>query len=97
MDERSDDELAVEWQKVARGMNSLLSWPPQPSTVVGGGVLAGSIAYLVTGDPVWAGIAAAVVKIVVPDNSTASSGDVIDAIGAIARAFGRPVPPGEKK
>jgi len=84
-------------QKVARRMNSLLCWPPQPSTVVGCGVLAGSIAYLVTGDPVWAGIAAAVVKIAVPDNSLASSGEFIDAVGAITNAFGRPLPPEEKK
>ena len=33
-------------------------WPPQPSTVIGLGILAGSVCYFVTGDPVWAGVAA---------------------------------------
>ena len=57
-------------------------WPPQPSTVGGFGILAGSVCYFVTGDPVWAGLAAAAVKIFVPDNSAAAS-----------QAVGRPLPP----
>ena len=38
--------------------NTMFRWPLQPSTVVGLGILAGSLSYFVTGDPVWAGIAA---------------------------------------
>lgn len=71
--------------------NTMFRWPPQPSTVVGFGILAGSLCYLVTGDPVWAGIAAAVVKILVPDNSAA--GDRVHAaIQLLAEAAGRPLP-----
>jgi hypothetical protein len=65
-------------------------WPPQPSTVIGFGILAGSVCYLVTGDPVWAGIAAAAVKILVPDNS-AAAGRVFEAIELLAQAAGRPL------
>jgi len=64
-------------------------WPPQPSTVIGLGVLAGSVCYLITGDPIWAGVAAALVKILVPDNSEAAkqvSGEIL------AQALGRPLP-----
>ena len=62
-------------------------WPLQPSTVIGLGILAGTTLYFVTGDPVWAGVAAAAVKILVPDNT--GNADVLGAIGAIATAFGR--------
>jgi len=65
-------------------------WLPQPSTVIGLGVLAGTFCYLITGDPVWAGVAAAAVKIIVPDNS--SGGDrVFEAIAILAQAAGRPL------
>jgi hypothetical protein len=66
-------------------------WPPQPSTVIGLGILAGSVCYFVTGDPVWAGVAAAAVKILVPDNS-AAAGQVFEAIEILAQAVGRPLP-----
>ena len=66
-------------------------WPLQPSTVIGLGILAGSVCYFVTGDPVWAGLAAAVVKILVPDNSTAA-GQVFEAIKTVAQVVGRPLP-----
>jgi hypothetical protein len=66
-------------------------WPPQPSTVIGFGILAGSVCYFITGDPVWAGAAAAVVKILVPDNS-AAAGQVFEAIEILAQAIGRPLP-----
>lgn len=67
---------------------TVFRWPPQPSTVVGIGVLAGSLCYLVTGDPVWAGIAAAAVKILVPDNSTL--GDrALEAVEILAQAVRR--------
>ena len=66
-------------------------WSLQPSTVIGLGVLAGSVCYLITGDPVWAGVAAAVVKMLVPDNSAAAS-QVFGAIEILAQAFGRPLP-----
>jgi len=62
-------------------------WPLQPSTVIGLGILAGTTLYFVTGDPVWAGVAAAAVKILVPDNT--GNADVLGAIGAIAATFGR--------
>ena len=65
-------------------------WLRQPSTVIGLGILAGTFSYLITGDPVWAGIAAAAVKILVPDNST--GGDrVFEAIATLAQAAGRPI------
>ena len=66
---------------------SFFRWPLQPSTVIGLGILAGTTLYFVTGDPVWAGAAAAAVKILVPDNT--GNADVLGAIGAIAAAFGR--------
>ena len=66
-------------------------WPPQPSTVIGLGILAVSVCYFVTGDPVWAGVAAAAVKILVPDNSGAA-GQVFEAIEILAQAVGRPLP-----
>jgi hypothetical protein len=65
-------------------------WPLQPSTVIGLGILAGTILYFVTGDPVWAGVAAASVKILVPDN-TRNANQVFGAISALAAAFGRPI------
>ena len=65
---------------------SFFRWPLQPSTVIGLGILAGTTLYFVTGDPVWAGVAAAV-KILVPDNT--GNADVLGAIAAIAAAFGR--------
>src|SRR6266403_4857934 len=65
--------------------NTPFSWLPQPSTVIGLGVLAGTFCYLITGDPVWAGVAAAAVKILVPDNST--GGDrAFEAIAMLARS-----------
>jgi hypothetical protein len=71
--------------------NTFFRWPPQPSTVIGLGVLAGTLLYLVTGDPVWAGVAAATIKILMPDNS-GSANQVLGAITALAAAFGRPLP-----
>ncbi len=73
------------YQKIA------FRWPPQPSTVIGLGILTGSVCYFVTGDPVWAGAAAAAVKILVPDNS-AAAGQVFQAIEMLAQAVGRPLP-----
>jgi hypothetical protein len=70
---------------------TVFRWPPQPSTVIGLGILAGSVCYFVTGDPVWAGLAAAVVKILVPDNSTAAD-QAFGAIKILAQAVGRPLP-----
>src|SRR5207249_590868 len=68
---------------------AFLSWP-QPSTVIGLGILAGTFCYLITGDPVWAGVAAAAVKILVPDNS--AGGDrVFETIATLAQASGRPL------
>jgi hypothetical protein len=66
-------------------------WPAQPSTVIGFGILAGSVCYLVTADPVWAGLAAAAVKILVPDNSAAAD-QVLGAIKILAQAVARPLP-----
>jgi hypothetical protein len=66
-------------------------WPPQPSTVIGLGILAGSVCYFVTGDPVWAGLAAGAVKILVPDNSAAAD-QVFGTIKILAQAVGRPLP-----
>jgi hypothetical protein len=63
-------------------------WPPQPSTVIGLGVLAGSVCYFITGDPVWAGTAAAAVKIIVPDNS-APADQMREAIELLAQPVGR--------
>jgi len=71
---------------------TVFRWPPQPSTVVGFGILAGAVCYFVTGDPVWAGLAAAAVKILVPDNSAAAS-QVFEAIEILAQSVGRPLPP----
>jgi|SRR5215469_5537018 len=62
--------------------------PPQPSTVIGLGVLAGSLCYLMSGDPVWAGAAAAAVKILVPDNS-ADVGQILEAITMLAQPVAR--------
>ena len=66
-----------------------LGWPPQPSTIVGFGVLAGALCYVLTGDPAWAAVAAAAVKIIVPDNSD-SAGQALEAITMVAEAIGRP-------
>jgi len=68
--------------------NTPFQWLPQPSTVIGLGILAGTFCYLITGNPIWAGIAAAAVKILVPDNST--GGDrVFEAIAMLAQTAGR--------
>jgi len=82
---------AMNWQdKSDMAKNMAFSWLPQPSTVIGLGVLAGTFCYLITGDPVWAGVAAAAVKILVPDNST--GGDrVFEAIAMLAQTAGRPL------
>jgi hypothetical protein len=69
-----------------------LRWPLQPSTVIGLGILAGTVCYFVTGDPAWAGVAAAAVKILVPDNSATAAGQVSEAIKILAEALGRPLP-----
>jgi hypothetical protein len=67
-----------------------LQWLPQPSTVIGLGVLAGTFCYWITRDPIWAGVAAAAVKILVPDNST--GGDrAFEAIAMLAQSAGRPL------
>ena len=70
---------------------TLFQWPLQPSTVIGLGILAGSGCYLLTGDPLWASLAAAGVKILVPDNSGAQD-RVFGAIKILAQAVGRPLP-----
>jgi hypothetical protein len=70
--------------------NTAFQWLPQPSTVIGFGILAGTLCYLMTGDPVWAGIAAAAVKILVPDNSMGGD-QVFAAIAMLAQAAGRPL------
>jgi hypothetical protein len=57
-------------------------------TVIGLGILAGTILYFVTDDPVWAGVAAAVVKILAP-HYTRNADQVLGAIGALAAASGR--------
>ena len=70
--------------------NTAFPWLPQPSTVIGLGILAGTFCYFITGDPIWAGVAAAAVKILVPDNST--GGDrVFEAIATLAQTAGRPL------
>ena len=69
------------------------TWLPQPSTVIGLGILAGTSCYLITGDPVWAGIAAAVVKILIPDNSTGGE-RAFEAIAMLAQTAGRPLKAG---
>jgi hypothetical protein len=70
--------------------NTAFPWLPQPSTVIGLGILAGTFCYLITGDPVWAGVAAAAVNILVPDNST--GGDrAFEAIAMLAQTAGRPL------
>jgi len=70
--------------------NTAFHWLPQPSTVIGLGILAGTLCYLVSGDPVWAGVAAAAVKILVPDNSRGGD-QVFEAIAMLAGAAGRPL------
>jgi hypothetical protein len=71
---------------------TLFQWPLQPSTVIGLGILAGTVCYFVTGDPAWAGVAAAAVKILVPDNSATAAGRVFEAIKILAETLGRPLP-----
>jgi len=67
-----------------------LQWLPQPSTVIGLGTLAGTFCYWITRDPIWAGVAATAVKILVPDNST--GGDrAFEAIAMLAQSAGRPL------
>jgi hypothetical protein len=68
--------------------NTAFPWLPQPSTVIGLGILAGTFCYLITGDPVWAGVAAAAVNIFVPDNST-GGGRAFEAIAMLAQTAGR--------
>jgi len=59
-------------------------------TVIGLGILVGTLCYLLTGDPVWAGIAAGAVSLLVPDNST--GGDrVFEAIAMLAQTAGKPL------
>jgi hypothetical protein len=67
-----------------------LQWLPQPSTVIGLGTLAGTFCYWITRDPIWAGVAAAAVKILVPDNSTGGD-QAFEAIAMLARSAGRPL------
>jgi hypothetical protein len=71
-------------------MNTPFQWLPQPSTVIGFGILAGTLCYLITGDPVWAGVAAAAVKILVPDNSMGGD-QAFAAIAMLAGAVGKPL------
>jgi len=71
---------------------TLLQWPPQPSTAIGLGILAGTVCYFFTGNPAWAGVAAAAVKIFVPDNSATAAGQVFEAVKILAEALGRPLP-----
>jgi hypothetical protein len=63
-------------------------WALQPSSVVGLGVLAGSVCYLVTGDPIWASVTAAAVKMLVPDNSAPAS-ELLEAIATLAKPVDR--------
>jgi len=71
---------------------TLFQWPPQPSAVIGLGILAGTVCYFFTGDPASAGFAAAAVKIFVPDNSATAVGQVFEAVKILAQAVGRPLP-----
>jgi hypothetical protein len=71
--------------------NMGFQWLPQPSTVIGFGILAGTLCYLITGDPVWAGVAAAAVKILVPDNSMGGD-QAFAAIATLAGAAGKTSP-----
>jgi hypothetical protein len=80
------DELTGGRQMLAK---TAVGWPPQPSTLIGFGVLAGALCYVLTGDPIWAAVAAAAVKILVPDNST-STGQALKAITMLAEAIGSP-------
>jgi hypothetical protein len=70
--------------------NTAFQWLPQPSTVIGLGILAGTLCYLIPGDPVWAGVAAAAVKILVPDNSMGGD-QVFAAIAVLSGAAGGPL------
>jgi hypothetical protein len=70
--------------------NMGFQWLPQPSTVIGFGILAGTLCYLITGDPAWAGVAAAAVKILVPDNSMGGD-QAFAAIAMLAGAAGKPL------
>jgi hypothetical protein len=65
-------------------------WPLQTSTIIGLGVLVGSLCYVMTGDPVWAAVTAAAVKILVPDNSTLAS-RALEAITMLTKAIGKPL------
>jgi hypothetical protein len=70
--------------------NTAFQWLPQPSTVIGLGILAGTFCYLITGDPIWAGVAAATVKMLVPDNST--GGDrAFETLAMLVQTAGRPL------
>ncbi len=67
--------------------NIALGWPLQPSTVIGLGILAGTVCYRA-----WAGVVAAAVKIHVPDNSAVAAGQVLEGVEILAGALGRPLP-----
>jgi len=73
--------------------NMPFKWLPQPSTVIGLGILAGTFCYLITGNPVWAGVAAAAIQILVPDNSTGGE-RAFEAIAMLAQTAGRPLKAG---
>jgi hypothetical protein len=73
--------------------NMALQCLRQPSTVIGLGILAGTFCYLITGDPIWAGVAAAAIQILVPDNSTGGE-RAFEAIAMLAQTAGRPLKAG---
>jgi hypothetical protein len=83
------DELMGDRQMLSK---TAFQWPLQPSTIIGLGVLAGSLCYVVTGDPVWAAVTAAAVKILVPDNSTSAS-QALEAITMLTEAIGKCLDP----
>jgi hypothetical protein len=70
--------------------NTAFQCLPQSSTVIGLGILAGTLCYLITGDAVWAGVAAAAIQILVTDNSMGGD-QVFAAIAMLASAAGRPL------
>ncbi|MBV9859828.1 MAG: hypothetical protein JO038_06970 [Alphaproteobacteria bacterium] len=70
---------------------TLLQWPPQPTTVIGAGVLSGTGIYLATGDTSAAFLVAGLVKLLVPDNSNVAAQEVEDGIRSLSRSLGRPM------
>jgi hypothetical protein len=69
--------------------NTTFTWLPQPSTVIGLGVLAGTSCYLITGGSGLGRYCCGVVKILIPDNST--GGDrVFEVIAMLAETAGKP-------